>query len=192
MIFFIGYSQNYLDNETEWSLISGTWIWNISNDVPNSITNIYQQLGAVTWIGDVNKESLNWNNYSINANIQVLNCQNTGNAGILFYAQSVSSKNNGGLQYYLGVSGNKYISLGKMNNGYKEYVYQKIINVNVDPYLSFNLSATISYNNIIVSINNVKQFMFTVDIHDYISHGSIGLRGYLCEMLYNKIFVRFA
>ena len=104
---------NLLCEHWKWSVVLGSWAFNgceLTNDEP--------QHSSMIWIGEHDKSSLNWTNYTIRSTI-ILN-DNIGNGGIAFHIQNVNASIDGGTYYALNLFANDHrVDFSKFDNGFR-------------------------------------------------------------------------
>ena len=176
-------SPNWLCNSSAWSKICGEWAYS-----PCQVLGTDQSPGAVTWIGDHVAASRSWANYTVSVTMQLLDAQigAEDNAGLLFRAKSISGSNNGGQQYYAGVTGSGFLQFGKMNNGWDE-LYNSPSAV-CDAMDLFTLSVSAVGSTYEIYVNGKLVTTYTDNASPY-SSGSVGLRDYVTTVLYTNLTI---
>eukprot|EP01084_Bolivina_argentea_P157388 274282_1 len=176
-------AENWFCNTTIWRSVSGQWAY-----PPCGILGADQAAGAITWIGDHYKPSMSWTNYNISLTMQLLDpaSDSDDNAGLLFRAKAVSNTNNGGQQYYIGISGLGILQFGKMNNGWNIfYTSPKAVCDAKNPFL---LTVTAVGNKYTIYVNGTMLTTYTDNSSPYTA-GSVGLRDYISTALYSNLII---
>ena len=121
LLLFVGYNVNGINllcEHWKWSVVLGNWTFNrceLDNVLP--LTH-----SAMIWMGEHDKSSLNWTNYTITSTI-IAN-SDTGNGGIAFHIQNVDAIADGGTYYALNLFANSdRVDFSKWDNN----IYNQLI-----------------------------------------------------------------
>ena len=194
--FLITHSESgLLCNSALWSTIKGDWtISGDSSSLICSAQNIDSSAGNVIWIGSSDglkpNSSFDFTAFKLEVKLS-LSSQDTNesdfqDAGILFRAMNVSTVNNGGQQYYYGISAHQnLIQLGKMDGEWSKNYKNE--------YYTIDYGITYKLTIISLGIENKYEFYIedqlifaNVTLNDYI-HGSIGLRTHYQPCSYSRV-----
>merc|ERR1712228_121018 len=163
-------------------------IFIMSNPQLNHLNGCSNNCGSVAWLGDIDRDSQSWTNYTIESTLQIQR-QGSGNAlaGIIFRVNSISDKWNGGDYYSATItsqsSRGKKVSVNKFFNGYSDLI---LVPWDIDSYVDYNLRVEVSGNSWIVYVDNVQ--VLTGSDSSF-NAGSIGLRTYQTSALFRNLYV---
>eukprot|EP01084_Bolivina_argentea_P047397 87329_1 len=172
------------ENLPNLNIVKGSWVDEhdcifgtlMYYDGAQRIENTDNAAGNVIWFGSTNGATpdTDYNSADFTIEVEIKFKTNSGDAGILFRAQSVSSTINMGQSYYVGLyPGNDRVIFGRFNNGWTAlYNLPYTINYGVRHKLrveahSYNYRVFVD-NNLV--IDNIVATEYTL--------GSIGLRTY--------------
>ncbi len=112
-----------------------------------------------------------------------------GNAGLIFRVQNVSSINDNGNYYYVGIEPiNNILSFGRANNTWNELDYANI-NGSYQEGIFYRLKIE-AINNIFKIYLNEKLYIYYTDTYtNYLSFGSIGIRNFRASTISKSLFV---
>ena len=171
-------------NTDDWNIIKGTWDYDSSDC---SVDNTNSGDGNIIWFGS--QDGLTPNNdyvfdsFSLEVEIQ-RNSATGSSTGIIIRAQSVSTTNDGGQQYYIGLRSSSVI-FGRMNDGWTDIQYQSYaVQVGAIHTLKVDAIGTI-YN---VWVDNT-QILSDVELSEYMN-GSIGVRTYYSPAKFYSVVFR--
>ena len=168
-------AYNYLCDTDRLNIIKGTWVFN-STDC--SITNTDEAAGNVIWFGDFSGLSPDstfntLNSFTATLTLSITN--GTGNSGLFFRAQTVSTINDGGQQYYFGFGVTPIVYLGLMNNG-----WTALDSANIPLYYNIPYDFTVVANGTHYKTYIFTTLIFEQELTEYTS-GSFALRTYFAQ-----------
>ena len=176
IVIFYGNGLNDINN---YDIIKGKWM-----NTKVGIKCNKGQSSSVMWIGDKEPNSLFWYKYKFQVNIKLYNYArfDYGDAGILFNSQTILNNNNNGNQMYFGISKNNRIIYGKMDSCWIEYIRNKNIKINASKFNK--LTVFVDGNKAKLYVNDI---LFFVDNSIAYKYGSIGLRTFKIDAIYQNI-----
>ena len=166
--------DDFIDSPTDdWTVVKGNWQW----DEVDLYRNADVAPGNLTWIG-----ARDWTDYYVEARIRP--DANSNDGGIIFRSTAVSTTNDGGAHYYLGLySSSDTVTLGAMTGSWNPLRSASSV---INPGTFYTLAAKAVGSSITVSLNGAT--LFTQSDTRY-SKGSIGFRTYNTTMTYDYVLV---
>eukprot|EP00490_Sorites_sp_Unknown_P014389 CAMPEP_0114657140 /NCGR_PEP_ID=MMETSP0191-20121206/13417_1 /TAXON_ID=126664 /ORGANISM="Sorites sp." /LENGTH=215 /DNA_ID=CAMNT_0001875799 /DNA_START=44 /DNA_END=688 /DNA_ORIENTATION=- len=185
LILNIVYGTNIICDHNVWTIVRGEWTFNGC-----SVDDTLPMHSGMIWIGDVDKSTLEWSDYTIKGTFKIND--NTGNGGIAFHVQTVADADDGGQYYALSFFANQdTVVFGKWDNGFTK----------IDEFNSgTTILADVDYNvEILCSSNNAFTFKFEGQSFGPYSDdnegstpftkGSVGFRNYYMPMSFSNLEV---
>mmetsp|Transcript_95265 Transcript_95265/g.116630 ORF Transcript_95265/g.116630 Transcript_95265/m.116630 type:complete len:198 (+) Transcript_95265:35-628(+) len=189
LLLFVAYAKgiNLLCEHWKWSVVLGNWTFNrceLDNVLPLAHS-------SMIWIGQHDKSSLNWTNYTITSTI-IAN-SDTGNGGIAFHIQNVEAIPDGGTYYALSLFANQdRVDFAKFDDGFHSLSrFNSGIVINPgEPHI------------IEIICSSINEYTFKIDnetfgpFSDYLespplTSGSVGFRNYYLPMNLTNFQISF-
>mmetsp|Transcript_6959 Transcript_6959/g.9338 ORF Transcript_6959/g.9338 Transcript_6959/m.9338 type:complete len:1729 (+) Transcript_6959:360-5546(+) len=177
------YSESFCD-VTDWTEVKGTWTTLSGSDC--YYQNTQSDAGTVSWLGDT-ISPFDWMDYAVAVTMYIDSSTcGSGNAGILVRAQNVSSVNDGGQQYYVGINSYTFM-VGKMDDGWTSL--QTVTTATTqDQWVT--LSVQVSGSSISSQLTLASGSVYSIDITDEsFAYGTVGLRQFNCPASYDNLIV---
>ena len=190
---------------TTWERVKGEWEWiteNVDNVSDGMVSCRTTGAGDILWTGDDGTQAgsgggtplTQWTSFALDTRIRP--DSGFGDAGVIFLATAVSSTNDAGRYYYVGLyPGSGEVVLGFMDGNWNRLssAYAGIqqsrwyeLRVVVDPAPAATSSSKDPQVRIRVSIDG--QLLIT-QIHGMYVTGGVGLRGFRCAASYDLLHV---